>query len=50
MESKSIYSLLRFTEKIWPLVENILSTEADEAGIDRYFFAKIVLESAQSID
>ncbi len=24
--------------------------EADEAGIDRYFFAKIVLESAQSID
>jgi hypothetical protein len=34
------WSLLRFTEKIWPLIEKILYTEADEAGIDRYFFAK----------
>ena len=37
------------TEKIWPPIEKILSTEVDESGIDS-FFAKIVLESAQSID
>jgi len=38
------------TEKIWPPIEKILSTEVDESGIDICFFAKIVLESAQSID
>jgi len=35
------WSLLSFTEKIRPLIEKILSTEANEAGIVRYFFAKI---------
>jgi hypothetical protein len=35
------WSLLRFSENIWPLIEKNLSTEADEAGR---------LESAQSID
>jgi hypothetical protein len=35
-EKYLLWSLLRFTEKIWPLIEKILSTEADEAGIDRY--------------
>jgi hypothetical protein len=45
------WSLLRFAEKIWPLIEKILSTEADEAGIDRYFFPKLlVLESALSTE
>ena len=41
------WSLLRFTEKIWPLIEKIISTEADEAGIDRNVLPKsIASESA----
>jgi hypothetical protein len=42
------WSLLLFTEKIWPLIENILSTEADEAGVARYFFAKIASSGKRS--
>ncbi len=42
VESPSLYW------KIWPLIEKILSTEADEAGIDRYFFAKIASSGKRS--